>query len=154
MADDDRRTSGRRGGRRKTDIPEVQIKSVADTGPVGRGAVARVTGGEPAVPAPVVHADAHGGHASVGFYWVIGGVLAVITGLEVAVFYIPAMAPVLTPVLLLLSAAKFALVVMFFMHLRFDSSVLTGLFGAGLVLATLLITGLVILYHYLPTLEQ
>jgi cytochrome c oxidase subunit 4 len=84
----------------------------------------------------------------------IGAVLAVITGLEVAVFYIPAMAPVLTPVLLILSAGKFALVVMFFMHLRFDSTVLTGLFGAGLLLATLLVLGLVILYHFLPALER
>jgi cytochrome c oxidase subunit 4 len=99
-------------------------------------------------------AHAEAGHASVGFYWMIGGVLGVITALEVAVFYIPAMAPVLVPVLLALSAAKFALVVMFFMHLRFDSTILTGLFGAGLLLATLLIIGLVIIYHYLPRFEQ
>ena len=95
-----------------------------------------------------------GGHASVGFYWMIGLVLAIITAVEVAVFYIPALAPVLVPVLLVLSAAKFALVVMFFMHLRFDSAVLTGLFMAGLVLAVLMVTGLIILYHLLPRLER
>jgi len=42
------------------------------------------------------------------------------------------------PLLLTLSAGKFALVVMFFMHLRYDSRVLTFLFVAPLVLAVLL----------------
>jgi cytochrome c oxidase subunit IV len=97
---------------------------------------------------------AHGAHATVGFYWMIGIVLAVITAVEVAVFYIPALDPVLVPVLLVLSAAKFVLVVMFFMHLRFDSIVLTWLFMAGLVLATFMITGLIILYHFLPQFER
>lgn len=99
-------------------------------------------------------AHGHGGsHASVGFYWMIGLVLAVITAVEVAVFYIPALDPVLVPVLLVLSAAKFVLVVMFFMHLRFDSMVYTGLFLAGLVLATFMVSGLIILYHFLPDLQ-
>jgi hypothetical protein len=132
-----------RGGRRKSGRPHADAARAASSGGTG------VAGAE------MASAHAHdGGHASVGFYWMIGGVLAVITGLEVAVFYIPAMAPVLTPVLLTLSAAKFALVAMFFMHLRFDSSILTGLFGAGLLLATLLVLGLVILYHFLPALER
>jgi cytochrome c oxidase subunit 4 len=84
----------------------------------------------------------------------IGVVLAIITAVEVAVFYIPALAPVLVPVLLVLSAAKFVLVVMFFMHLRFDSPVLTGLFMAGVVLAAFMVTGLVVLYHFLPRFDR
>ena len=48
-----------------------------------------------------------GGHASVGFYWMIGAVLTVITAVEVAVFYIPALAGILVPLLLVLSVAKF-----------------------------------------------
>jgi len=83
----------------------------------------------------------------------IGIVLAVITAVEVAVFYIPALEAVLVPVLLVLSAAKFVLVVMFFMHLRFDSLVLTGLFMAGVVLAAFMVTALIVLYHFLPRLE-
>ena len=101
--------------------------------------------------------DPHGSgepHASVGFYWMIGAVLAVITAVEVAVFYIPALDPVLVPVLLVLSAVKFAMVVMFFMHLRFDSKVYTGLFLAGLLLATFMVTALVVLYHFLPSLQD
>ena len=93
---------------------------------------------------------AHASHASVGFYWMIAGVLAVITGLEVAIFYIPAIAPVLVPILLVLSLAKFILVVAFFMHLKFDSWWFTGLFLAGLTLAVFLVTSLILLYHYLP----
>ena len=96
---------------------------------------------------------AEGGHATVGFYWMIAGALAVITAVEVAVFYIPALGAVLVPVLLVLSAVKFAMVVMFFMHLRFDSKIYSGLFLAGLLLAVLMVTGLVLLYHYVPELQ-
>jgi len=78
----------------------------------------------------------------------------VITAVEVAVFYIPALSPVLVPVLLVLSATKFLLVVMFFMHLRFDSMVYMGLFLAGLLLATFMVTALVVLYHFLPGIQD
>jgi cytochrome c oxidase subunit 4 len=91
-----------------------------------------------------------GGHASVGFYWLIGGILTVITAVEVAIFYIPALSGVLVPLLLVLSAAKFLLVVMFFMHLKFDSKIFSGVFLAGLVLAVFMTTALIVLYHVLP----
>jgi cytochrome c oxidase subunit 4 len=92
----------------------------------------------------------HGGHASPAFYWIIGAVLTIITAGEVAVFYIPAMEPVLVPTLLLLSTAKFLLVVLFFMHLKFDSRVFSGVFLAGMVLAVFMTTALVILHKVLP----
>jgi len=85
----------------------------------------------------------------VGFYWMIGGILAVLTAMEVAVFYM-ALGRVEAPLLLTLSAAKFAIVVMFFMHLRFDSRIFTGLFVTGLVLATFVISALYLLYQVLP----
>ena len=53
-------------------------------------------------------------------------------------------------VLLVLSAAKFALVVMFFMHLKFDSNVFSGVFLAGLALATFMTVALIVLYKVLP----
>src|SRR5688572_20810236 len=80
-------------------------------------------------------------HASVGFYWMIGIILAIITGIEVAIFYIPAIGAALVPILLALSAAKFVIVVMFFMHLKFDSPIFTGLFLAGLSLAIFMVSG-------------
>ena len=93
---------------------------------------------------------AHQTHASVGFYWMIAGVLGIITAVEVAIFYIPAIGGALVPSLLVLSAAKFLLVVMFFMHLKFDSWWFTGLFLAGLSLAIFMVVALVVLYYYLP----
>jgi cytochrome c oxidase subunit 4 len=93
--------------------------------------------------------DQHGGHTNVGFYWLIGGILAVLTAIEVAAFYME-LGAVEVPLLLMLSAAKFALVVMFFMHLKFDSRIFTGVFLAGLVLAVFMVSALVVLYHMLP----
>ena len=92
----------------------------------------------------------HGSHASPGFYWMIGIILTVITGVEVAAFYIPALEGILVPFLLALSAAKFVLVVMFFMHLKFDSRIFSGLFLSGLVLATFMTVALIILFQVLP----
>ena len=92
-------------------------------------------------------------HATVGFYWMVAVILVVITGIEVAIFYIPALGGALVPILLLLSAGKFALVVMFFMHLKFDSKVFTGVFVAGLSLATFVVVALIVLYHFLPRFE-
>ena len=100
--------------------------------------------------AVAVNGHEHGSHASPGFYWAIGGILGVITAVEVAIFYIPALSGVLVPLLLTLSAAKFFLVVMFFMHLKFDSRVFTGLFLSGLVLATFMTVALIVLFQVLP----
>lgn len=94
--------------------------------------------------------EGHGGHASPGFYWAIGGILTVITAVEVAVFYIPALHSVVVPLLLVLSVTKFSLVVMFFMHLKFDSRVFSGVFLAGMVLASFMTVALIILYKVLP----
>jgi len=96
------------------------------------------------------HDQHEGGHASVGFYWMIAGILTVITGVEVAIFYIEALAPVLVPVLLVLSTAKFAMVVMFFMHLKSDSKVFSVLFVSGLSLAVFVVAMMIVLYQFLP----
>ena len=77
-------------------------------------------------------------HATTGTYLKVAAVLTVVTALEVGVIYVRRLAPVLVPLLLTLSVGKFALVVMFFMHLRYDSRILTFLFVAPLVLAALL----------------
>ncbi|MGD8867596.1 MAG: cytochrome C oxidase subunit IV family protein [Gemmatimonadales bacterium] len=90
------------------------------------------------------------GHPTWRFYVMVGLILTAITAAEVAVFYIPAMHSVLVPLLLTLSSGKFALVVMFYMHLRFDSPVFSGVFMAPLALAILVIVALVILFHVFP----
>lgn len=81
------------------------------------------------------HHTSEGHHPGPAKYVKIAAILGAITAIEVAVFYIPSLAPVLTPVLLVLSAAKFTIVAMYYMHLKFDSRLYTGLFCAGLVVA-------------------
>lgn len=69
-------------------------------------------------------------------YVMIAVILAVVTALEVALFYmdfLPSSAVVTA--LLLLMTIKFALVILWFMHLRFDPPVFKRLFVTGVALA-------------------
>ena len=68
-------------------------------------------------------------------YIQIGVVLAIITAVEVALFYIDLGTNVLVTLLLVLSGLKFLLVAMWFMHLKFDASILTIMFVSGMALA-------------------
>jgi cytochrome c oxidase subunit 4 len=74
-------------------------------------------------------------HASLGTYVKVAAILTVVTALEFAVIYIRALTPILVPLLIVMSAGKFVLVVLFFMHLRYDSRALTALFVGPLLLA-------------------
>lgn len=85
-------------------------------------------------------------HPTAGTYLRVFGILFVVTLIEVGVFYVPAFKPVLAPVLLSLSALKFALVVMFYMHLKQDSKFFTFLFGGPLLLAAAVMLGLLLLF--------
>jgi len=71
-------------------------------------------------------------------YVKIGLILAVITAVEVGIYYIEAIEDALVPILIVLSALKFSLVVLWFMHLRFDSRLFSGLLVGGLMLAVVL----------------
>lgn len=62
-------------------------------------------------------------------------VLAIITSIEVAIYYIDAVRSLLVPMLIFFSFLKFVMVVLWFMHLRFDSRLFRRLFVTGLVLA-------------------
>ena len=65
-------------------------------------------------------------------------VLAIFTALEVATYnedFSDALGDFQIPTLLGLMAIKFALVIMFFMHLRFDHKLFSWVFVGGLVLA-------------------
>jgi cytochrome c oxidase subunit IV len=85
-------------------------------------------------------------HATIGTYLKIAAILSVITALEFAVIYIRRLTPILIPLLLTLSAGKFALVIMYFMHLRYDRKPLTFVFVAPLLLAVGLAVALMTLY--------
>ncbi len=88
-------------------------------------------------------AEEHIHHPTPAQYWKIAIVLAVLTAIEVALFYLNeaydlgALNPIL---LLLLAALKFVIVVGFFMHLRYEKSTLSRFFTAGFILATALYT--------------
>jgi cytochrome c oxidase subunit 4 len=95
-------------------------------------------------PHPVEHP-----HPTAGTYIRVAVILTVLTVIEIGVFYVPAFHPVLAPVLLSLSAVKFAIVVMFYMHLKMDSRFFTLLFGGPLLLAGVVMLGLMFLFGVL-----
>lgn len=104
-------------------------------------------------------------HPSWQTYTKVALILFVLTAMEVAAYEVvhrhqPAglatvLEPVVVEVLLLLSAFKFALVAMFYMHLKSDGKLLSGIFSFSLLLAAVMITALMIifvyLYHHSPT---
>ena len=73
--------------------------------------------------------------------------LAAITTIEVAVFYVNWLGYGIIPVLTILSVAKFALVAMFFMHLRYDARLFSWLFVGGLALALTVVFALLVLFR-------
>ena len=78
------------------------------------------------------------GHPDAAEYVKVGLILAVITAVEVAIYYVDALEGALLAILLVLSAAKFVLVALWFMHLQFDNRVFSMFFAGGIVLAILL----------------
>ena len=83
--------------------------------------------------------DSHaGGHPSPKEYIRIGVILAVLTALEVAASYAGVSGSILIPTLLILAVIKFALVVLWFMHLKFDDRRYARFFVMGLSGASVL----------------
>lgn len=87
-------------------------------------------------------------------YVKIGIILTVITAVEIAAYYIEEQLGALAaPLILVLSAAKFILVAMFYMHLKYDSRAFTGIFIFPFTLGVLVIVSLILLYHVLHPLR-
>lgn len=82
--------------------------------------------------------DEQGFHPGVGEYVEIGLILAVLTAIEVALYFADIPSGITIPSLLFLTVMKFALVVLWFMHLRFDHRLFRRLFIVGVILALLL----------------
>jgi len=89
-------------------------------------------------------------HPTAKKYLGIAIILTIITVIEVAIFYIPSMHPFLPPVLLTLSALKFALVAMFYMHLKFDHRLYSWVFVVPMCFAAAIILALLALFAYSP----
>lgn len=97
-------------------------------------------------------------HPSPGVYLKVALVLFVLTALEVLSFEAgrgglgasirPIFEPIVVELLIVLSAAKFALVAMFYMHLKQDPKLLSNLFVFPLIIAAVIIGALLVLLQY------
>jgi cytochrome c oxidase subunit IV len=79
-------------------------------------------------------------HKPNSYYIVVAVILAVITAVETSTYWID-FGVLFLPVLLILMTVKFFMVVMLFMHLKFDSKVFWCLFLVGLGLAVMVYVG-------------
>jgi cytochrome c oxidase subunit 4 len=90
------------------------------------------------------HEHSHPGELT---YIKVAVILAIITLVEVVIYYLGLSHNVLVTLLLILSAVKFTIVVGFFMHLKFDDKRLTYIFVGGLVLGGAILLALDALHN-------
>lgn len=84
---------------------------------------------------PEAQEEAHAEHhPSALEYAQIGLILGVITAAEVALYYIDMDHSLLVAILMVMSLVKFSMVVMWFMHLKFDNRLFSTLFVGGMLL--------------------
>lgn len=82
--------------------------------------------------------DEHTHHPTPAQYWRIAVVLAVLTAIEVALFYIDrelGLGALNALLLISLALAKFIIVVGWYMHLKYEKPLLNRFFTAGFLLA-------------------
>lgn len=105
------------------------------------------------------HEHAHPGPL---LYLKIAVILFVMTAFEVLAYEVShrtawplhdLVRPLLNEILIILSAAKFALVAMFYMHLKQDSKLFSGLFIFPMIIATFMIGALLFIFSYLRSLH-
>ncbi len=96
------------------------------------------------------HAEEHS-HPTWKTYRWIALILFLITVAEVWAYYIPAFVAsrAFVPSLLIMSAAKFIIVVMFYMHLKYDHRLFRVLFTGPLLIAGLTLISLLFLFGHL-----
>lgn len=88
-------------------------------------------------------------HPSWKEYKWVALILTIITIVEVWAYYIPSFvaSPLFVPVLLIMSAVKFAIVVMFYMHLKYDHKLFRALFTGPLIIAIATLVALLAVMH-------
>jgi cytochrome c oxidase subunit 4 len=109
---------------------------------------------DPAHTDPAAHAaEAHEEHHHPGWstYWKVATILTLITVGEVWMYYVPAIVAsrAFVPGLLVLSALKFAIVVAFYMHLKYDHKLFRALFTGPLFIAACTLLALMFLFGHL-----
>jgi len=93
-------------------------------------------------------AEVHTGHPTPKTYFIVAMILSAITAVEVAIFYATWLGYGIIPVLAVLSTVKFAMVAMFYMHLRYDNRLFSSLFVGGLALALSVVFALIGLFKF------
>ena len=90
-------------------------------------------------------------HPGWSVYWKVAVILTLITIGEVWVYYIPVFVAsrLFLPTLLTMSAVKFAIVVLFYMHLRYDHKLFRSLFTGPLIVAMATLMALLFLFGHL-----
>ena len=91
-------------------------------------------------------AEEHTGHPTAGQYFRIAVILCAITAVEIGIFYLEVLGHWMIPILFILSASKFALVAMYYMHLKFDHNLFSYMFVGGFILAACVISFLLLLF--------
>ena len=76
-------------------------------------------------------------------------ILTLITVVEVWIYYIPSFvaSPLFVPALLIMSAVKFGIVVLYYMHLKYDHKIFKALFTGPLIIAISTLIALLFLFH-------
>ena len=87
-------------------------------------------------------------HPTPATYFKVATILSLITAIEVGVFYLNWLSYGIIPVLAVLSAVKFAMVAMFYMHLRYEARLFSVLFVGGLALAGSVVFALMALFGF------
>ncbi|MEO8450557.1 MAG: cytochrome C oxidase subunit IV family protein [Gemmatimonadota bacterium] len=96
-------------------------------------------------------------HPTPVMYGKVALVLFILTALEVASYEVARrptavlhalIEPVVVEILLVLSAVKFALVAMFYMHLKQDSKLFSNLFVLPIIIASVIIIALIVIHEY------
>ena len=77
----------------------------------------------------------HGAHPTEALYVKVALILAVVTAIEVGLYYTKFSPSITNFTLIALAAVKFVMVAAYFMHLKFDNKLLRRLFISGFVLA-------------------
>ena len=107
----------------------------------------------PANPGDHPDGHLHPEHEHPGWktYFLVGFILTVITAVEVSAYYIKPWEESrwYVPSMLIMSGAKFIIVVMFYMHLKYDHKLFRSLFVGPLIIATATIMGLLFLFGQL-----
>ena len=90
-------------------------------------------------------------HPGWSIYWKVALILTIITVMEVWGYYVPSFVAsrAFVPLLLVMSAVKFAIVVSFYMHLKYDHKLFRALFTGPLFIAASTLIALLFLFGQL-----